>query len=273
MGHQGFRKKRAKTSLPLPRTNFTLNGCYAAQLQDCSRSFDREHFVSKSLLKEIERKGGLRVTGFPWQAKDTTDWIPPQAIAASVLCKRHNQALSPLDAIAARLFRAMDESVLVPSPQLYLFCGHEIERWLLKLLCGAGFSGNFTAPTKSQPIPIEWLRILFGRDDFPDQTGLYTPTRTNDFAPLATGIGYGPILHKAFGVVGLQVLLCSYQLSLLMQPVPDRTIAGVPVAWRPMELHTTGPNYEKSLMFSWDGPADLGSLEIAIGVPPAPNAG
>jgi ribosome biogenesis protein Tsr3 len=49
------------------------------------------------------------VSGLPWLKPDETKILPITQLAGNILCKRHNEALSPLDAMAGRFFTALKE--------------------------------------------------------------------------------------------------------------------------------------------------------------------
>ena len=63
----------------------------------------REHFVSRGVLEAQTRDGVIFVRNFLWQ-KEPVWGATPESLASKVLCKRHNEALSPLDAVASKLF-------------------------------------------------------------------------------------------------------------------------------------------------------------------------
>lgn len=58
--------------------------------------------------------------------------------------------------------------------------------------------------------------------------------------------------------------ICGYELILSMSGFPKRRFDGREVAYRPFEFHATGRDFEKSVILSWDGPADLGTLSLRI---------
>lgn len=65
-----------------------------------------------------------------------------------MLCRRHNEALSPLDATAHRFFsfilgKSSSTELLLP--------GYELERWFLKLLCGMMSKGLGTVAGQRIP--------------------------------------------------------------------------------------------------------------------------
>lgn len=60
-------------------------------------------------------------------------------------------------------------------------------------------------------------------------------------------------------------VLCCYELVLSMSGFPSRSFDGRDFAYRPLEFYATGRDFEKSVLFSWDGAADLGTVTIEIG--------
>ena len=184
-----------------------------------------------------------------------------------MLCARHNAALSPLDAIAVRLFQAFDEGGAAGSGQqlLYLFSGHDIERWLLKILCGIAYSKNLTLETEADiSIPKHWLDVLFGYTEFPDHQGLHVCISRGHRFEGPHGIAMRAITGRG-RLTGIGIWVCGYELILSMSGIPSRIFDGRRVVYRPLEFYITGREFEKSIMFSWDGEADLGTVSLKIG--------
>jgi hypothetical protein len=248
-------------------TGISLPNCYAAPLADCSARLSREHFVSECLLDELNRDNDLRVSGLRWQEAGQERVLRPNALASRILCERHNSALSPLDAIAVGLLGAFNESGAAGSGRqlLHLFSGHDLERWLLKILCGLVYSRNLLIGDGAEvSIPKQWLQIMFGSADFPEGLGLYVCTLPGHRFEGPFGLKLQAIASSA-GLSGLGVWVCGYELILSMSGFPSRTFDGRTVAYRPLELYVTGAAFEKSIIFSWQGTADLGTVSLEIG--------
>jgi hypothetical protein len=260
----GLMKHPKRTSPPPPVTGFSHPGCYAGPLGDCSKKLSREHFVTETLLEELNRNGGLHVSGLSWEEADKKMALSPKALASKILCERHNSALSPVDAIAVNLFTAFHQEGTVASGHqlLHLFSGHDLERWLLKILCGIVYSGNLSVSDGTKvSFPINWLQILFGQMDFPEGCGLYVCRLLGKQNDWTFGLKIGVIFNSA-GLSGVGVWVCANELILSMSGFPSRMFDGRPVVYRPLELYITGQEFEKSILFSWQGPADLGTLSI-----------
>lgn len=266
---QAFKKLPATTNPKSPRTNVSRIGCYAAPLQDCSNDISREHYLSKSILVQLEQLGGLRISGTPWMPPGETRIVAPNALTAKVLCSRHNTALSPLDHMAARLFKAFDDSDAVGGAKdlLYLFSGHDVERWLLKVLCGCLFSGIFTPDHKNVPLPISWLNVLFGKEEFSGLGGLYVINELGTKQCGPTGVWMTATTRNE-DVSGLSLHVCATELVLNTLGIPQRKFMGRRCAYRPFEIHTRGKQYEKSVIFTWFGHSDGGTIGTLIGEAP-----
>ncbi|MHC4740345.1 MAG: hypothetical protein ACYS8Z_00380 [Planctomycetota bacterium] len=236
-------------------------------MADCSSILSREHYISESLLQYLNQKNDLTVSGFPWVKKSNAQVLGPKALAAKVLCERHNFALSPLDTIAVRLFQAFDEEGATGSGQklLFLFSGHDLERWLLKILCGITCSQNLALDGKVDiSIPKYWLDILFGDAEFPNGQGLYVCKSPGHYFEGPRGLKLQVIAGNG-QLTGMGLWVCGYELVLSMSGFPSRSFDGRKFAYRPLEFYTTGQDFEKSVVLSWVGDADLGTISSHIG--------
>jgi hypothetical protein len=134
---------------PVPAdTGYRHPGCYAAQLGGCSQKISREHVISRGVRELVSGGTGVNIGGLAWMSEQERRVLPASALASNVLCRNHNSALAALDALAGRLVSTMaaiarDMAALRRRrpPALYLFNGHDIERWMLKCLCGLVVSG------------------------------------------------------------------------------------------------------------------------------------
>jgi hypothetical protein len=119
-------------------------------------------------------------------------------LGSNILCERHNNALSDLDACAKQFFAglllALSKSGGPAADQKLSVNGDELERWLLKACCGALASGNLleNATRVSREPPRKWLDILFSESAWEVDTGLYvrqapmTPHQVYSIGPVYT---------------------------------------------------------------------------------------
>jgi hypothetical protein len=229
----------------------------------------REHYVSESLLKALNvGTAPVLASGFHWLHGNPKE-VPTKALTARVLCERHNSALSPLDSVAQRLMDAFNclnakrqEGFSDRKEHIYLFNGHDVERWVLKVLCGIVVSGN--ASTDGESIrgwrPSEqWLRILFGEAQFPQRWGLYMRNAVPGaqffgtwdfrFAPLSDG----PRMQGA----AVSFNSCPFLLAMDDPPADRGATPFAESTYRPKEIRVRGNGV---IVFGWDEKGDDRSI-------------
>lgn len=134
---------------PPPVSGERQKGCYMAETADCGGGLSREHYISRGLIDGPE----LRVRGMPWQQEEVAHYSPDNLVAR-ILCRRHNSALSPLDAHAIRFFLAVEAGLnhaqrrsLSRQSQFFMTSGDGLELWAMKTLASLYASEiDFTTP-------------------------------------------------------------------------------------------------------------------------------
>jgi hypothetical protein len=138
-----------------------------------------DHFMSAAVLRRIAGQN-ITITGPKGRR---TLRIDNDALKTKHLCKRHNSALSPLDAEAGRLFQALRDADVAlrdeaePRQSFFLFSGIDIERWLLKTLMMVYYARITSVQKISHRLPRELPYWLV--DGVPPPYGLYFPVRTD----------------------------------------------------------------------------------------------
>lgn len=156
-----------------------VDGCYMADLRNCSGKLSREHLVSESVLEVIQHEGAISASGLPWQSPGATQLFGLNDLVAKCLCEKHNSALSPIDTAARNFFFAVKSCAWNEKPPglRYVVSGHDVERWLLKTLKamavsknlsrdGARLSGKFRGD-------FDLIRFLESPTSWPATTGMY----------------------------------------------------------------------------------------------------
>jgi len=135
-------KQIAQFRPPGAATGYRHPRCYMRWTRNCSDTITGEHFISEDVLSILNPKS-VRISGAAWIPKGQTQDLPLKALQANILCRRHNSALSPLDTMAGKLFRAVNEiyddlsrQTLSRKSKWHLFSGEELELWLLKTILG-----------------------------------------------------------------------------------------------------------------------------------------
>jgi hypothetical protein len=213
-------------------------GCYATQLGCCSGPLNREHFISKNLLKEFEEAGKLQVTGYPHRNDAGQFLLSVESMSAKILCESHNGRLSDVDSEGGRFLLAFFNAHAglleerFKTDQTYVFDGPLIERWMLKYACGliaSGQAGVGTERIERTSPPLEFLQVLFGLDTLPNEWGLYTrataPTGFSDKKNLGMGL-YLPLQPSGTRhVCGVRMEHYGFT-SILALKTPQRPLAG-----------------------------------------------
>lgn len=192
-----------------PETGYEHPNCYARVLRDCGTKISREHFISESVLLELGSKFRVTHEGMGWDEK----LLPTNALASNVLCDRHNSALSPLDDVGLAFVRMLRRGVrhsagVQRARGRGILNGIDVERWLLKTLCG------FTALDK-EAVPAQWVQMLYGRAPIERPAGLRMNIEVGDVNADPEMIEYGTAFDAGRRVgCSLTVQGWSFRLSL-----------------------------------------------------------
>jgi hypothetical protein len=166
------RQMPGQTVAPTSSLAIVQPGCYAGVLADCAGGLSREHYFSDAVMK-LFGDVDLKVSGLPWQKEGEQKTLRAASLVANVLCQKHNQRLSPLDKEAEQFFGTIYKCTrggiqgLIPTDEMrFEFDGRLIERWMLKIVCGAIASGNYGG--QSRVVPVSWVDVLFERREWPE---------------------------------------------------------------------------------------------------------
>jgi len=215
--------------------------CWANSLKDCAGNVSGEHYASKCIFDV----GKVVVQGFDW-CKDDPKEIHINHLTANILCEKHNQELSPLDAEAGRVFANFQEAVRLFSvrsglgakrfwPNRPKFCvdGNLFERWLLKTLINFSVRGrNIIGLEENEPgkCPTTLAETAFGRRQFLGESGLYAAPELNAVVDPPLGkpfnlttvlLGEKRLIGGMFSVSGIRLMIW-----LAQDRGPDSTLAG-----------------------------------------------
>lgn len=264
-----FRTTPVNTCPPAPMTGFGNPRCFASELTNCSPQLSREHFISHGILKVLSRNGTVSIDGFNWQEGGSLQDLPTPSLASRILCKRHNEALSGLDAMALRLFQTIDNAVRQKQRQsrVFLFDGSDLERWLLKTLCGSVFSRNaHTRGVNSDWRPSAlWLNVLFNGVDFPNRCGFYFAGDSAD--AIEGGFKLRTISNANDGVYGVGISFDDEPFLCLMDTPPDN-LAGTYLErylYRPETIVFLNEYCESVLRFVWNDQLQHGMRVVKYG--------
>ena len=231
---------RRDTTPPGSQTGYSHPSCFGRELQDCSPTISREHYISQGILDLFHGKG-IIISGMPWIPDGQHKRVSRASLTGKMLCERHNHALSPLDATAAEFFQFFTTEWTREAVEVFLTRGYDLERWLLKMLCGLVGSGNATLDGNRLPgwrPPADWLKILFGSADVEAPAGLHSIVGKYHVVPASLHVT--PVFRSdtalpiaiAFAVEGIGFLFAMEELPPMNRP--SATVAET--RYRPMAL-------------------------------------
>ena len=175
---------------------------------------------------------------------------------SNILCARHNNALSPLDTEAGRFIRTFGEydanfNTSQPVPQIAVFSGEDIERWMLKTVCGMVAAGQVAKDgiVQSRAVPDVWVDVLYRLASWPTGWGVYLAPPAVTYH--SRSFSFVPKMHPLTGqVLAAEMEFNGFRFVLLLGK-PDN-----PTAWgvqRPRMLVFEQRGVRKFIELSWSG--------------------
>lgn len=237
--------------------------CFARALGDCSKEISKEHYVSDSVLRAVsEGESSVFVQNLAFQERGILQRRGIGGLSTKMLCEKHNGDLTSFDVAGASLFLCHEEierlvSQTAEEPEALEVEGDDLERWMLKMLFGGLYSGNFPVPgecLKGVPPPIEWLKILFRDEPFPDGQGLYLRTDHSEDAfssgPSVLRMRTDVSAEVPDLVIGLTVWVFGFEYMLVLARLPTPLPENLEHAYyRPKKVTVHGSG--KRILFNW----------------------
>ncbi len=252
-----------------PRTGYANAGCYARASKDCDEELTREHFISDDVLSAISADGKVVVVeGAAWQDKtERRKTIGRESLSRKMLCRRHNNALSSLDKMAAEFFRYFLEDHL----DIFKYLGNDdrdsfprgftmvsgpyIELWMLKVIWGAIEAGaievdGLTAYRLRLGVTSQQLaEILWRGAEWPKTWGLYVLLdHDRDHPSIPNAICLRPA-SMGSEILGGYVQIAGFEFLISFETPPVRRI------YRPCGITFTRvgfpTNSYKMVAFAW----------------------
>lgn len=200
-------------------------------LGNCGGGWTREHYISDGIFDgEI-----VTAFGLPW-CKDKPMQIPLRTGVSKILCKTHNEALSPYDSEAAKLSIFLTSNI-VDEPlktEAIVLNGALLEKWALKTCINLGFIGALDQVAFTRIAPPESLvREVFSNGAPSDGTGLYFVTGAVSNDNYKVGLSWNAIRNVSSGgsVVGMTFTFNSVRFVVSVIPVrAEQLIAKMGIA-------------------------------------------
>ncbi len=257
---------------PGPLSEEAREGCYLASSQNCGGGLSREHYISRALIDQRD----VFVRGMPWQ-KAEVQRLSPDNLTAKILCRRHNSALSPLDAHAQRLFLGIEEAShhasrrsLSRKPQFFMTSGDAVELWAMKTLAGLYASKidfetpgykfrDFAIPmdaiarelTSERPNSLVRMIVPLGEEEHEARLG-------------RRAVSIGPIVDgESDKLLGLLIRLHGFAFHFYINPVVRDEAANE--ITRPDIIDFIGPARTSRIYLSWrdkSGPSQIVQVRV-----------
>lgn len=192
--------------------------CWAARMGGCSASMSDEHPISAHVFdSEV-----LDLHGAEW-LPESVQSLPLRRISSRVLCKRHNELLSPLDSAAGDFARELRRLNSPSSKGALLVHGPTIERWCVKALLGiiaAGWHRPGGVRVTMGDVSAFLVRFAYGNGSLPAGCGLHMLTYECDFEHRAEAVSWKPLVGNETGshILGLLVGLPPVAFALALEP-------------------------------------------------------
>lgn len=255
-----LRKPRPSLRPPGTKTGFSHTGCYLRNTLDCSEQISREHYISRSVLHQLGNV--IRVAGAPWLSPAETLSTTIENLTAKILCRRHNAALSPLDAEAGHFLSALtnawldlNRKTLSRKPVFHLVGGDAIELWMLKVACGLYFSigaKDRTPLSKTHSIDIEKVQRAFFEGQWENFAGLYFQGTAGTRITLGDQIAIsGLTMDTTLRFGGAVISLRGFKLELIFDTTDTNTGPWAGLIRRPSELVIKKNRREHHTILTW----------------------
>jgi hypothetical protein len=226
--------------------------CWGRCLSPCSGKPSREHLVSASLFEGTT----IRVGGFPW-CEDGEVEIGLASAVTKVLCRRHNELLSPVDAGGAAAFRTFREirrlenvrDSLQPGRwdvKQHSIDGRLLERWFMKtafnLACFQESSVRWMEDHGAVDTPpFRFVQAVYGVAAVPENVGLYFAVQPGQIMTSRDYVSFEPLLWLGAEIGGgaFEFRGFRFVLSLLDDPMPRQPpfLARLDEHWRSAKLY------------------------------------
>jgi hypothetical protein len=218
----------------------------------------KEHYVSENMLRVVSlNESRVLVRNLQFQPPDTQERLGTGHLAAYILCEKHNNDLSPFDTAGGNLVSGMDQidraaGKVDEKAETIELNGDDLERCMLKMLCGGLFSGNFGRGVEGVYPPREWLEILFRNAKMPLGHGLYVRAGTTPGVVFATdpAILKVEVVDSPTNVIGFRMLVFNFEFVLVLAGLPPQRPQMLEYTqYRPRGIVVQGSN--KRIRFCW----------------------
>ena len=235
-------------------TDHSNDKCYAKGTRNCSAKISGEHFISNNILKDLELNKKVKIVGLPWQEKDTFNLLSRSSLVSNILCTTHNEFLSPFDAEMGRLFRIIiqfdeDFNAANPKDDLSVFCGEDLEKWMLKTACAFIASNQICLDgvKKDCVLKDEYVDILYNDKPFPDNWGMYFKIPEDKHIQKYHSLSFRSLTANN-ELKAVEFLINNFMFYLVLGQPDNPGLFGI---YRPRGIQLTKGNIKKTIEICW----------------------
>jgi hypothetical protein len=223
-------------------------------LGNCSDKQSKEH----SIPKGIWRSSAITFSGFHW-TQGQTKTLPVKNVASKILCGAHNSALSPIDALAQKLFETgarfhnnqFDRGKLKRSaiwrPDRVTFNGYDLERLFAKIATGImqDEQGKWhLGGTPAIEPPCHVVKAIYGICRFEYPMGLYFVNTVGDVIRNEDRITVHTLLHPdSAGFLGAIIAVRYWQFFINLSDLNPHAYSMSSVSGKAIGLNGSPPIY------------------------------
>ncbi|OFW26674.1 MAG: hypothetical protein A3H97_00760 [Acidobacteria bacterium RIFCSPLOWO2_02_FULL_65_29] len=207
----------------------------------------------------------LRVAGLPGQQRHKSAEIGAGSLASRILCKKHNEELSPIDAAGTTFLSGLHASFKDLNKSQFLekaveIPGRLLELWLLKVYCGLLTVHRIAA------IPPVLVEILFGQQAWPECEGLYVLTPEDGNAAWRFQLVRVELVfnESRTRIVGAKFGLGGFALLLAFGKPRKQGPGGVEAQHRPGAIVLEREGRAHRYAFSWDDNGKHGTMHCTL---------
>lgn len=250
----GSVKLREKSAHPPgPKTGISCPKCLFASENDCCGQMSGDHFISRSVLKVLSPMK-IGISGAHGTHVHSLD---SSSLKTKRLCRRHNTALSPIDAEAGRFFSAfaaINDAMTgrAPAQRLFLFHGTDLERWLLKTAVMTYYCGASEINPRTARLPAGYQDLF--HYTLPQPYGLYFRCGSSLGQFTTEGAVTVALSTLENELAGVTVTLGGLELRLLLAR-PSATML-TQLTYRPTTIGFVNPSQAYAIAIAYAEPGD-----------------
>jgi hypothetical protein len=267
-----LRKRVPSVRPPGPQTNHSHSDCYLGRTSDCSREISREHYVSASVLEQLGDI--IDVSGVPWLGKGESQKLAVNNLTAKILCKRHNESLSPLDqeagiffSVLAKALSDLERKSSSRKPNFHLVSGTMLELWMLKVACGAYFSvaaNDGKRLTETHAIDLAKIERSLFLGHWDDRGGLYFTGHVGSAMTTESRVVLISLTdNSAMKFCGIRISLLGLTMEILFDTAGANSEPWTGLTRRPTELIFERAGREHHIILTWPSGTPEASVRLA----------